>query len=456
VPFKIIRQPGVESYGNPGALELENFRGMTFVEGTVYVAFDNHLVSFNEGTPTYGDIGPGAIIMAGGGPVFFARDQAQPPHQILVPASAGGAYEYTAAGITTSPITNAGTAIDVVYGTGFFFYLLPNGRVYCSSLPNTPDAVAFATAESKPDGALRLIYFGDQLYIMGKESIEVWGKPINTAAGQFVLNKITTIPRGMISNKACSGFENGVDLGVCFVGNNHQVCRLNGYLPERISTSDVERSIEATIDKTRIECTSYFGDNHAYLKVRTNEWCWVYDFTTQTWAERQSYLSTTSRLLQAIYTGTRWLVGDADSAVIGWIRADRRREFERPLIWQVDAVPTKGFPNRAVVGPVHFEFVVGVGEIDIVEGTAIVSTIDDSTRVNPRVEISWSDDGGENFTYPELRELGGQRNSKQLIRVFLTGSLGPYGRVWRLRCSDPVYVSLMNGDMPRIKQRDAA
>jgi hypothetical protein len=456
VPFKIIRQPGVRQFASNPAIFLENFRGMTYIDGTIYVAYNNHLVRFTEGSPTFIDITSGNLVMGGGGPVFFARDQNQPPHQIMVPASIGGAFVFTGAAITPTPITNVATAVDVVFGTGFFFYLLPNGRVYASSLPNTPDAVPFADANSKPDGALRLIYFGDQLYIMGRESIEIWGKPINTGAGQFPLNRIAVIPRGMISNKACTGFENGIDLGVVFVGNNHQVCRLNGYVPERISNPDIERLIEATIDKTKIECTSYFGDNHAYCKVRTNEWCWTYDYTTQTWQERQSWQSVTSRLLQATYTGTRWLVGDADTPVIGHIRPETRQEYARPLVWQVDAVPTKGFPNRVVVGPAHFELVVGVGEIDHIDGDTIVSTINDVTITNPRLEISWSDDGGENFTIPEIRELGVQRNSQQLIRTFLTGSFSPYGRVWRLRCSDPVYISLLDGDMPRIKQRGAA
>ena len=80
----------------------------------------------------------------------------------------------------------------------------------------------------------------------------------------------------------------------------------------------------------------------------------------------------------------------------------------------------------------------------------------DITKLNPRVEISFSDDGGANFSRPEIRELGVMQDSKILVRVFLTGSLGPYGRVWRLRCSDPIYISLIDAEMPRIKQRSAA
>lgn len=448
IAYKIIRAPGVEAFSNPGVLTgLENFRGMAYMRGTIYVAFNDVLVSFTEATPDMVRIDNTDVVMSGGGPIFFATDQNVVPNKILARPVLGGAFTFTDAAISDTAIVNVETAIDVTYGLGFFFYALPDGRCFSSSLPNTADAGPFTKAESKPDNLLRCVFFQDQLYLMGSSTIEIYGKPFNTGANEFPLTKVTAVQRGLIGNKAVSGFEDGIDLGIVYVANNFQVVRLNGYLPERISTPDVERDIMNTDDKSTIECTSFIADTHIYLKVRSPSWCWVYDYTTQKWHERQSYLSITSRLLQSVYTGRRWLIGDDNSEIIGSVLPEHYFEFGQPLVWQVDSVPVQGFPNRVVCGPAHFNFVVGVGMV-LPENTPNVLT--------PNVGIAWSDDGGRNFNSPRLRSLGQMEDGKQIVTAYLTGSFGPYGRVWRLTVSDPVYVGLLDGDMPRIKKRDAA
>jgi hypothetical protein len=77
-------------------------------------------------------------------------------------------------------------------------------------------------------------------------------------------------------------------------------------------------------------------------------------------------------------------------------------------------------------------------------------------QTRPLVQISWSNDDGVNFGPPRVLELGAQGKSDQLIRTFLTGSIGPpYGRIWRLQVTDAVYVSFKGAEMPRIGKRSA-
>ena len=446
-PFKIIRSPGVTAFSNPGTLTtLQGFRGMAFLAGTVYAAYKDTLVRFTESSPTMTRIDLTDTVMSGDGPVFFAVDQNVVPNKILVRAKLGGAFTFTDSAISDTAIVNLNTAVDVTYGLGFFYYALPDGRCFSSSLPNTADASMFTKAESKPDQLLRCIFFQDQLYLMGTSTIQIYGKPFNTGAGEFPLTPITTVQRGLISNKAVTAYEDGIDLGLCFVGNNYQVCRLNGYLPERISTPDVERDIAATVNKAQIEATSFIVDTHVLMKIRSPQWCWIYDFTTQKWHERASYLQLTSRLLQAVYTGTRYLVGDQDSNVVGEFRNEVYSELGKPLVWRVESLPVQAFPRRVLCGPVHFNFVTGVGLIPPPSPELL----------DPTMQIEWSDDGGSNYTNPVLRPLGRAERVSQLVTVYLTGSFGPQGRVWRLTCSDAVYLSLLDGDMPRITAREAA
>jgi len=67
-------------------------------------------------------------------------------------------------------------------------------------------------------------------------------------------------------------------------------------------------------------------------------------------------------------------------------------------------------------------------------------------ETDPKVEISWSDDGGRTWGAPVQRRLGSQ-GEKLPIDVFRCGLAGRLGRQWRLAVSDPVEVSLIGGAM---------
>jgi hypothetical protein len=309
---------------------------------------------------------------------------------------------------------------------------------------------------------------------------------------------------------------------------------------------DLERRIALIADNSTIELTSFNVGGHMFLKVKSPAWCWIYDFSTQTWHERVSWLSLTSRLKQAWFAfGNVWLCGDENSADIGLITGQQFDEFNNPLTWWMDSKPVAAFPSRIVVGPAHFGFAPGTGNTNmpirsitaVTQATPpptplvfttrelhnlsvgdtvyfmglagliaasgsgasisqingrqmLVATIPspvtfsvtdlnglvpDSTawsaytgggivrkqnmppnELAPQVQIAWSNDGGVNYVPPQIRALGAQGQAEQLIRVFLTGSLSPYGRIWRIMVSDPVYVAFKGADMPRVGRRRAA
>ena len=243
-----------------------------------------------------------------------------------------------------------GSTVDVCFGMGFFFFATTTGRCIASALNDTAiNALDFTTAASKPDSLLRCIFFQNQLYLCGPDSIEVWGLPVNSVA--FPLNLVTTIARGIIGARAITGYENGIDLGLVFISGNCQVMRLNGYQPERISQPDLERLIFRTADSSTIEMTSFISDAHMYLKVKAPTFCWMYDFTTQMWHERNSYLSATSRLKQAVYAAwfgaPIWIVGDENSGDIGRVLGTVYDEFGSPLPWQMYSKPSSRSLSRS-------------------------------------------------------------------------------------------------------------
>lgn len=81
-----------------------------------------------------------------------------------------------------------------------------------------------------------------------------------------------------------------------------------------------------------------------------------------------------------------------------------------------------------------------------ISGGTLVSTSPlDPIETDPKVEIAWSDDGGQNWSSPLLRELGRQSATRGLVSLLsCTGRSSWNGRRWRLDISDPVYVGFMS------------
>ena len=540
--IKYVRSPGVQRYYTSPET---GFRGMGFIANQLFVAYKNRLyytTSLSSAQLTLvPDNGPlNASGLAGTGPVFFAANLKSPtPDTVAVAPNDNGAFiitQTTQVSYSTVDADIPADTVDICFGMGFFFFAAASGKCVASALNDTAiDPVNFTSASSKPDGLSRCIFFQNQLYLCGPDSIEVWGLPINPTG--FPLNQVTVIPRGIVGARAVTGYENGIDLGLVFISGNCQVMRLEGYQPARISQPDLERLIFRTADKSTIEMTSFISGAHMYLKVKAPTFCWIYDFTTQTWHERNSWLSVTSRLKQAVYAAwfgsPVWIVGDESSGDLGRVLGNVYDEFGAPLVWQMYSKPVEPFPYRAVVGPAHFNFVPGQGsethyQVGIVgasqasqciittngvhalsngmaisisgaggmininspslmvgttpavtpttfpladannnpinstafpaytSGGTVQRTTIPARQHSPQVEISWSDDGGLNYRPPEIRNLGDQAHSLVLIRVFLTGSISVYGRVWSIRIADPVYISFQGADMPRISRREAA
>src|SRR5262249_38935866 len=68
----------------------------------------------------------------------------------------------------------------------------------------------------------------------------------------------------------------------------------------------------------------------------------------------------------------------------------------------------------------------------------------DPIETDPIVEVSWSDDGGQNYYAPIKRRLGRQAMTRELVSLIAcTGRSGWNGRRWRIDIADPVHVGFM-------------
>jgi hypothetical protein len=220
------------------------------------------------------------------------------------------------------------------------------------------------------------------------------------------------------------------------------VYKLNGYTPEPVSTDDISRDIQRAVlagKRNFIEAFVYmYGKSAIWVLTCRDMWTWEYNLTSGEWNERKSYTKNGWRGIKSVRMFDKWLIGDQYTGELYQISGTYFQEGTLPLVWQVESGVAHGFPLGVVIPRASFHLTAGVGDF--------------SRVAEPRVEISWSLDGGESWGNPVLRGLGGPGKTKSHPYILNSGLSRGQGVRYRLLVSDPVHVGL-NGGVIDVQQR---
>lgn len=437
-PAQVVRKraPGLNKVAETP--DFAGCRGFLAVGGITLVAMEDRQLAVQQaGDGTYTMTSLGALD--GTEPVTYAKNNKFPTPDLVCVSENGAFQVFTGSAPISYPDPDVGSPNSVCFGDGYFFFTYGDGTCIASDLNSTAiNAVNFTTAESKPDTLLRGVFFRQELFLMGTGSIEVWQNTANATG--FPFSRSTVIARGLMGRQAVAGWEDGWANALLWVGDDAVVYEMKGYVPTRISTHDVERAIEQIAlagNGSVLKAFVYMSEGHAFWALKSDEWCWVYDLTTGTWHERQSYGSATWRAQFSVKNYGLWLVGDETTGAVNKIQADYYYENGNPLVWTVTSGQMVQWPQEVAVPVTKFYFDQNTGMDD---GSNPIET-------NPRVAVSWSNNGGLSWSQPIYREFGAQGEWKLRVQVNRTGKTGPQGRQWKLEVSDPVYVGLLAGDM---------
>lgn len=421
------RSPGLVNFGTTAR---SGCRGFIEVAGTLYAAFGSHLEKFSISGGASTNVGS----LNGTKKGFFARNNAATPDKVFVDPD-GNIYTFTPSSTTSGfdadlPAPNSVTSLD-----GYLVFTIGDGRCFATDLNSTSvNALSFGKAEAKPDGLVRGVTWGSKLLLCGSLNIEVW---VDQGLSPFPFARSEVIPRGLAGPYAIAGFEDGFSKGVFWVGDDNAVYRLDGYTPTKISPPDLDGLIELVADKSDLEMCSYISRGHAFIELSSSDWTWVFNANNEKWHERRKYLGERSRISNSYYAFSKWLCGDTETGNVQQIINTAQDEVSSPLVCEVWSAPVQKFPARVRVATAWFDFSVGVGNA---EGIDPIAT-------DPKVEISWSDDGGETWSTPRIRKLGRQAVGLTRIRVNQCGVSGSQGRIWKVAMSDPVHFGLIGGEM---------
>ncbi len=434
-PAKRVRVPGMTSFLTS---TQSGFRGMYSVGGTLYVAFDGFLYT---GTSAGGALTPHSAL-PGTARVYFASNNAASPAIAVV--TENGAFQILAASNISWPDADLPQPSTVFSLDGYIVFTIGDGRIFATDLNSTAvNNLSFGRLEAKPDPPVRGVPFAGRALFFGSQTLEVW---TDVGASPFPFQRAAVVPFGLLGVDAVAGWEDGWGAGLLWVAHDGTVRQLNGYTADKVSPPDLDQLISREDHPELLLASVYMFDGHAMWSITGSDFTWSYDINTQKWHERQSHLTNRWRGLQTWNAFGRWLVGDRgvpDLYSVGEYLNDGNvysidenfREADDPMVARLESGPVQQFPQRVRVARADFNIETGVGN----------TLGEDPIETDPEVDISWSDDGGINWSNPLTRKLGRQ-SVNQDISVFRTGMSTRQGRRWRLDISDPVYVSIFGGD----------
>jgi hypothetical protein len=341
----------------------------------------------------------------------------------------GEGYRYFNGSVAAISDTDFPGARWIEYLDGYAIVGPGDGTVYVNQTAgdfSAWNALDFASAEGAPDDVIGAVVDHRQVFLGGRETIEIWE---NTGNADFPLERS---PGGFIELGLGStfGFAKHSN-SVFFYASDGTIRTLSGYDPIRISTHAVEQAIESYADKN---CTTltWTESGHAMVGFTWAEGTWVYDLSTQLWHERQSYGHTRWRSVFALRAYDKWIVGDYASNKLGYIDPDTFSEWGDVLRWSATC-PSINQGNQFIRHQrLELVFETGVGLIT-------------GQGSDPQAMLRFSDDGGRTWSNEHWRSLGAQgayRDRAVWNRLGMARD-----RVYEVSVSDPVRRTMIEANL---------
>lgn len=350
----------------------------------------------------------------GYGPVWWACSPVE-----LVVGRGQSAYSYDGVDLEAIAFPDGAAVLWGVYIATLFVFARggdapQNNRFYWSDVldARTVDDLNFASAEFRPDALLQLLVIGDNLCMLGGDSIEFW-----LVTGELALpfSRISQrlIPKGISGTGAAAAHDNSA----IFVSNEKRVHRI-GDVAERISDHHIEERIAASATAL-LFVFSYQGKDLA--AVRLDQGTWLYDPEMKEWAEFQTLGRANWRAKCAcMVDGLPQFGDDATGALLGF---DGYNEGDYGL----ERVCTAYFPTLSSVCVDSIEIEFNPGDTSDLSGEGD----------NPVVEMRSSRDGGRNFTPWRGVSAGEQGQYRTRARWRRCGYFNSPGGLFEFRQTDP-------------------
>jgi hypothetical protein len=416
-------------YGTPGTTLFSSANGDTPVRGWIAVGsllYYVHRGTFyeinNAGTRTSrGTLNTttGFVDMAYNGTVILLVDGTN-------------AYTYTIATTTLAEVSDADFpdgANTCGWLDGQFIVDAGDGEdsFYISANGTDWDALDFATAESAPDGLIRVFVDHGQILLFGERTIEPWGNvggadfpfaPIKGAIAQF----------GLAARRSLTFYNDTL----AFLAKNSmgqvQVMAMVGNTPQVISSPELDHIINNYSAVSDATAFGYLLGGHPMLQVNfpTANASWLYDASTGLWSPLEYGLDG-DRHRGEMYVNflTRSLISDYEDGNIYQLDPDTYTDNGTAIARELIGRHVFNSDNRVIVDELYVDMEVGVG-------------LESGQGSDPQAMLSVSKNNGKTWGAGLWKTIGALGNYTARV---VWRRLG-LARDWtfKLRVTDPIKV----------------
>ncbi|MBJ7410125.1 MAG: hypothetical protein JHD15_07125 [Phenylobacterium sp.] len=299
------------------------------------------------------------------------------------------------------------------------------GRFYWTAVgATTISALDYATAESQPDVLLTLKVIGDELWLFGRLSIEVW-QPTGDADLPFQRIGGRVFGIGITGRETCQKLNVGGADTVCWVGTDRRVYRTNPN-PTRISDHGLEERLQRITDPTSLYAAVWNWNGHDFYVLHIpGEGSWAYDLGTGQWDEVTSFGRSLFRTaVSAVGPNSQPLLGDDTAGVIWEMTETERGDGDEPVLFECTGL------LEVPEGGVRLDNV----SLDVSTG------LNPDPEADPVMQMAMSDDQGMTYGPDITQPLGRQGRRENVVTWQRLGRLKRPGKVVRWRTTEPVTI----------------
>lgn len=318
----------------------------------------------------------------------------------------------------------------------FVVSLEGSGRFYESDSYNglSWDALRFANAETSPDPIVSIWSSNGQIIPLGSITTEYWGLS-GTLDFSFAPLQGAATEWGLAARWSIAKFDNTM---ACLMKNRMgqvMVAKLSGYLPQKISTPDLDSIINGYASTSDATAYSYMLGGHPMYVISFPGAgkSWLYDGSTGHWSPLKSFGSTRHNGEFAVTLLGKTLVADSSIGRFYQLSpttyTDNGASIEREIV------------GETIVNQDGSFLTIDCLRVDMEVGGGLVS----GQGSNPQIGLSVSRDNGRTWGAQMWRDIGkmGAYNTRvEWRRLGTTRSFTP-----KLTVTDPIPVVFVSASL---------
>lgn len=402
-PVALLSRPSLQTHLDVGTGPI---RGVFSQSGT----FNGEIlsVSGNKVYRTSTEVG----TITGSENVRFATSGSQ----VLIST---GAQLYLTDGSTVSGVAfpDGAQVSAVAFIAGYFVAVRKDSqKFYWSAVFNGAswDGLDFASAESSPDNLLDCWVIGDELWLLGANSTEVW-VPSGDQDAPFVRVEGRLYDKGIFA----SGVAANVDNTLFWVTNEGFVARGDAR-PIRVSDHAIE---EAISNSTELKAWAFTWQGHNFFVLLTDDGTFAFDAATREWCEFASYGFTKFRCHVGIDRDQTVIMGDDTMGRLWTFNDSAYYDGSEPI----QRVLTAALPTNAPVSVDNILLDASVGQTIYLTGQG----------ADPVAEMRVSRDAGNTWSGWRETSVGQQGEYRKRVIWRRCGAADEPGYLIEFRITDP-------------------